>query len=494
MSKRSGIRTVLSAFLTASLALGVYAPARADVSQPVLSIPTLDEVECISYCVYDKTADEIILSKLPFDTVYPASMTKIMTIQLGMDYLDPDDYLITSQNAMDNVTSDSTLMGLVEGEEVKVSELYYGMMLPSGNDAANVVAEGVVRAFIDNYPAGGDEVGPDGINASYLEEMLGVPSAEIRSDYTLTAFAYLMNYRAQRIGATSSHFVNPHGLHHEDHYTTASDLTLIMASAAQNPDFCTVISSPTHIFEGTNMHTEDGWSIVRNTNNLLSDPWLACTTAEGEDTHLTAFIGGKTGTTSAAGTGMTVYCVNENGHELFISVCGIPEYAYQTRYVASVVAYGNLACWENDPVTVIPGTTGDYRRFNSTTDELPQFDPLIIPGDTLEPVAETEAVTEETAEEPAGTDETAPGEEVSSPPSDEDGRSGGSLGSKLWDNKAYVFIRTHLPIFIVITILVLAIAACVIILIVRSVKNSRKKRRRRSARPFSGNPEDFLDN
>lgn len=492
MSKAPGLK-IFTALLTGLFLMpGGMSRVRADVSQPVLSIPTLDEVECISYCVYDKTDDEIILSKLPFDTVYPASMTKIMTIQLGMDYLDPDDYLITSENAMDNVTSDSTLMGLVAGEEVKVSELYYGMMLPSGNDAANVVAEGVVRAFIDNYPAGGDEVGPDGINASYLEDMIGLPASEIRSDYTLTAFSYLMNYRAQRIGCTGSNFVNPHGLHHEAHYTTASDLTLIMAHAAENPDFCTVISSPTHIFEGTNMHTEDGWSIVRNTNNLLSDPWLACTTAEGEDTHLTAFIGGKTGTTSAAGTGMTVYCVNENGHELFISVCGIPEYAYQTRYVASVVAYGNLACWERDPVTVIPGTTGDYRRFNSTTAELPQFDPLIIPGDSLEGALLPEDTSE--TDESSVTEQTdVPSEETGAVPDDSDPpETITDIGDKLRENRALMFIKTHLAITVVISLLVIAIITCLVVLIVRSVSNSRKKRRR-SARPFKGNPDEFLN-
>ena len=469
-----------------SEACGPSSDILADVSQPELTIPTLDEVECKAFCVYDRTAGEIILSRNPKDQVYPASMTKVMTIQLGMDYLDPDSYLTVSQNALDNVTSDSTLMYLLLGEQVKVSELYYGMMLPSGNDAANVVAEGVIDALFAKYPAGSDSVGPDGVNASYFEEELGMTSQEILYDYKLTAFAALMNLRAKNLGCTGTHFVNPNGLHNDDHYTTAYDLTLIMANASDNPDFNTVIGASTHIFESTNLHTEDGWSIVKNTNNLLNDPWLATKTAEGEDTHLTAFIGGKTGTTSMAGTGMVVYTVNENGHELYISVCGIPDHAYQTRYVASVTAYGNLACWESDPQTVIPGTTGDYRRFNSTTAELPQYDPLIIPGDELKDYLTGTDVTEpSTPEETEPTDETEPTE--SAVPEDDSGKAGNKT-KKASDSALVIFIKENLLLSGVVDALVTMILICLIALIVRGVKNSRKRKARKKVRPFKDNP------
>ncbi|MBR6881279.1 MAG: D-alanyl-D-alanine carboxypeptidase [Clostridiales bacterium] len=466
---------------------------RAEVSQPELNIPSLDEIECRSYCVYDKTADEIVISKEPNMQIYPASMTKVMTIQLGMDYLSPNDYLTVSDNAIDNTTSDSTLMGLYIGEQVRVSELYYGMMLPSGNDAANVVAEGVIDAFFEKYPAGGDEVGPDGINGDYFEEQMGMMTPDILYSYKLTAFALLMNYRAKELGCENTNFVNANGLHNDDHYTTAYELAKIMAKASENPDFCTVIGSATHIFESTNLHTEDGWSIVKNTNNLLNDPWLACRTKDGKDTHLTAFIGGKTGTTSAAGTGMVVYTVNENGHELFIAVCGIPDHAYQTRYVASVVAYGNLACWEKDPVTRVIGTTGDYRRFNSTKDELPQYDPLIVPGDELidyisDPIEpgqtevpdETEVVPDETE---AGT------EESGNTPSGKTEKGGKGTSSK--DSELITFVKENLVLSGIVVALVTLIFVCIIALIVRGIRNSRKKKNRRKVRPFKGG-DDYV--
>lgn len=480
----------------------------ATVDQPVLTLPTLDEVNCAAYCVFDKTADQIIMGKTPHNRVYPASMTKIMTAQLALDYLDTDAYLTVSQNALDNISSDSTIMGVTLGEEFKVSELLYGLMLPSGNDAANVLAEGVVDAMLDNYPADGTEVGPDGVNSQYLVDALGVSEQEIRDSFKLSAFAELMNLRASNIGCTGTHFVNAHGLHSDEHYTTASDLTKIMAKACENPDFCTVISSPTHIFQGTNNHPNDAWSIVRNSNNILSDPWLCATTPEGEDTHITAFVGGKTGTTSIAGTGMTTYSVNENGHELFVAVCGIPseEYSNQTIYVASVVAYGHLTCWNNDPTSVLPGTTGDYRRSNSTTAELPQYDPLIVPFDTVDadympegyvPPSETieqeddlpdtnpdqegaEVPEEIQSEEPADDDENKSSAE------EEDEIDTSTLKGKILASSLGKFVKKNPFISGVAVGLMILILVLLTILIVRIVKNSNKKKRRK-ARPYSGN-------
>ncbi|MBO4242029.1 MAG: D-alanyl-D-alanine carboxypeptidase [Clostridiales bacterium] len=503
-------RVSVSLLMTVILAMAVLPCfVRADISQPDIEIPTLAEVTCSSYCVYDKTADEIILSKNPHDRIYPASMTKIMTAQLGLDYLDIDDYLTVSQNALDNVTTDSTLMYVTLDEEVKVSELIYGMMLPSGNDAANVVAEGVIDAIYENYPADGDEVGPDGINASYFEEVLGVSGEEILESYKLSAFAELMNLRAENIGCTATHFVNANGLHSDDHYTTASDLALIMSKACENPDFNTVINSPTHIFEATNAHPDDGWSVVRNTNSLLTDPWLASKTAEGEDTHLTAYIGGKTGTTSAAGTGVTSYCVNENGHELFVSVCGIPSENYSNRdmYVASVVAYGNLQCWENDPVTVIPGTVGDYQRFNWPVDERPQYDPLLVPGDELtqdympeefyqirdeeEETGETEEDGDAVVEE--GAVDTEDGSvPVSTPTPTPMPGTKEYYKAKVLDTSIGQFVYQNRVISLIVLVLVLLIIICTIVLIARITSGARKMRKKKGARPFTGNIDSLI--
>lgn len=357
----------------------------ADIEQPPLRVPPLENVHSASYCVYDKTADEIIISVEPEKKIYPASQTKIMTCQLSLDYLDLEEYLTVSKNAMSDITSDSSVMGIQEGEVVQVSELLYGLMLPSGNDAANVLAEGVVDAIFEKYPANGKDKGPDGVNASYLIEKLGKSEQEIKDNYKLTAFACLMNLRAEKLGCKGTHFVNAHGLHDDDHYTTAKDLTIMIGKAFENKDFKILISTTSHIFKATNRHSNDAWSYVKNTDYLLFDPWLAAQTGEGIDSHLIAIIGGKTGTTSKAGKGLTLATVNENGHELMVSICGIPaDYQYYTTmYAASVTAYGHLACWKKDSVTKYPGTTGDYRYVNAPSAQQPTHDSLIFPGDEL---------------------------------------------------------------------------------------------------------------
>ncbi len=355
----------------------------ADVGQPDVPIPALSEVHCASYCVYDKTTGYIVISMNPDDRIYPASMTKIMTCMLSLEYLDTSAKLTVSETALKDLDADSSLMGVLEGEKVKVSELLYGLMLPSGNDAANALGEGCVDAFFEKYPAGGSAVNADGVNAQYILDRLNDNQEHILSSRKLDAFAVLMNLRAEKLGCKGTHFVNACGLPDDNHYTTAYDLAIIMAAASELEDFRTLISAPSHVFIATNRHKADAWSYVKNSNYLLYDPWLASKTANGTDSHLSAVIGGKTGTTSQAGKGLTIYTVNENGHELMISICGIPQeyYFYTTMYLASVTAYGNLACWENDPVTRVYGTTGDYKYVNAPKTEQPQYDPLIDPGD-----------------------------------------------------------------------------------------------------------------
>jgi D-alanyl-D-alanine carboxypeptidase len=355
----------------------------ADVGQPDIPVPALSDVHCASYCVYDKTTGYIVISMNPDDRIYPASMTKIMTCLLSLELLDTSEKIEVTASALAGLDADSSLMGVLEGEIVKVSELLYGLMLPSGNDAANALGEGCVDAFFAKYPAGGTAMNKDGVNAQYLLDKMNDTQEHILSSRKLEAFALLMNLRADTLGCKGTHFVNACGLPNDNHYTTAYDLTLIMSAASESDDFRTLISAPSHVFIATNRHKSDAWSYVKNSNYLLYDPWLASKTANGTDSHLSAVIGGKTGTTSQAGKGLTIYTVNENGHELMISICGIPQdyYFYTTMYLASVTAYGNLACWEADPVTRVYGTTGDYRWVNAPASEQPVYDPLINPGD-----------------------------------------------------------------------------------------------------------------
>ncbi len=378
----------LSAFIIAAttvLALTLQLPAlsvSADVGQPEIYVPALEDVHCQSYCVYDKTAGKIIMGQKADEKCYPASMTKVMTCMLSLEILDTDEKLTVSKSALEGLGNDSSLMGVKEGEKVKVSELMYGLMLPSGNDAANVLAEGCVEAFFEKFPEGGEAVNQDGVNAKYLTDTLHDTKENILNSKKIQAFAALMNLRAAKLGCKGTHFTNACGLHDDNHYITAQDMCTMMAAATDIPEFNKLISAPSHVFKATNRHRAEPWSYVKNSNNLLYDPWLATKTANGGDSHLAAIIGGKTGTTSQAGKCLTLYTVCKNGHDLMVTVCNVPP-AYQfylTMYVASVTAYGNLACWKNDPVERVYGNTGDYKSVNAPADQQPQYDGVEEPG------------------------------------------------------------------------------------------------------------------
>ena len=480
---RTQIRNkILSAFtavaITVSclLAAGGFAVS-AEVGQPELPVPALSDVHCASYCVYDKTTDMYVISYNMNEKIYPASQTKIMTCMLALDYLDTTAKLTTSETAMATVTADSSVMGIVVGEKVKVSELLYGLMLPSGTDAANVLAEGVIDVIFEKYPETGTETGPDGVNAQYFIDALGDTRENILANRKIEAFALLMNLRAEAIGCDGTHFTNACGLHDENHYTTARDLTQMIAAASENDDFKTLISSPSHVFQATNMHRADAWAYVKSTDYLLFDPWLACKTANGTDSHLAAVVGGKTGTTSAAGKGVTIYTVNENGHELMISICGIPAeyYFYTTMYLASVTAHGHLACWENDPVSRIPGTTGDYRTVNAPASEQPEFDPLHFPGDELADYsAETEDASGET-DPAAETDPNSGGEQsqTDTPSPTPDTQEGSPL---------VLFIKNNKEVSILIGSIMTAIMILNIVLIIRINKMKHPKVRKTTMR------------
>lgn len=481
--RRSALRTfkrlqalALAAIITAGVILCSGSTLiSADIGQPEITVPPLTDVHCASYCVYDKTTGMIVISQNLDEQIYPASQTKIMTCMLSLEILDLDAQLTTSETAMSYVEEGSSVMGIKVGEKVKVSELLYGLMLPSGNDAAYVLAEGCVEAFFEKYPAGGDTVNGDGVTAQYLLDTLGDTQDNIIANRKIEAFAALMNLRAETIGCTGTHFTNPCGLHDENHYTTAHDLCLMMCAATENPDFNILISSQTHVFVATSMHKADAWNYVKNTNNLLFDPWLASKTANGTESHLAAIVGGKTGTTDAAGKGCTLYTVNENGHELMVSMCGVPQeyYFYTTMYLASITAYGNLACWENDPVSVIPGTTGDYKYINAPESQQPVLNVVHFPGDApYMPSIDTAPDTGDGTQAPVTPDGAA------------------APAAPAQESPIVLFVKSNKEVSLVIGVIMLSIIVINIILIVRI--HSLKTAGKRHAKKHSGGSSDLF--
>lgn len=210
--------------------------------------------------------EQVVYGYKLFDRLYPASTTKTMTAYLALKYGNPDDQVTVSAHATD-FNWDESVAGLVTGDTLTLYDLICGLMLCSGNDCGTAIAEHI---------SGSEE-----------------------------AFAELMNKEAARLGATGTHFVNPHGLHDEDHYTTAYDLYLIFNAACADQRFMDIISMDSYSADITGA---DG--TVR-TDTWTPTNYYAAGLASPPDG--VSVIGGKTGTTDQAGNCVILYDEGSDG-------------------------------------------------------------------------------------------------------------------------------------------------------------------------------------
>ena len=230
---------------------------------------------CNSYMLADATSGDILFANKPDESIYPASITKIMTALVLLENVDDLSKTVTVGAELDSLASDSSVMGLSKGEIISYEDLLYGLMLPSGGDAAVTIAVNI----------GG----------------------------SIEGFADMMNNRAEQIGMTGTHFVNPHGLHDDNHYSTASDIAKLTAVALNNSIFCTVVASSSHTTQATNKHP-DGLSFS-NTNKLVSEK------SSNADYFYQNAIGVKTGYTDAA-KGCLVAAAQKDGQTYIAVILG----------------------------------------------------------------------------------------------------------------------------------------------------------------------------
>ena len=408
---------------------------------------TAPDVDATAAVLMDAASGKILYELDPDGLRYPASMTKILTLALALEYLDPHEIITVSKTAMDATTPNSTMMGVVAGEELEANELYFGMMLPSGNDAANVLAEEIAKHY--NAQKGALPT----TTPLPTPPADGSPATEDPNKFTLIGqFAYIANMKIQELGLTNSHFMNPNGLHNDRHYTTSHDLAMMFDYALNFEDFCTVISAPTHFFKADNKHPFDGWKKVSNTNHLLTDPYMI-----GMDAHCAEVFGGKTGTTKVAGTGMTVLTINENGHEIITCVCGIPYDVadHQTVYIAAIVREANIKCWESDPVHRVDGNVIDNRTYNAPKDNVPSGSKGNVTVSSPESTEETLEPTE-TTQAPSTAATTVPQPETKT------------------EKKG--LIEKH-PVLVIVLTILSTIVVIMIVLTIISVTRVKKRRR-----------------
>lgn len=165
------------------------------------------DIAAASAILVEQSTGTILFDKNAKEKMYPASMTKMVTALVVMDYFKADE-LISVGTEINEVSLDSSKAGHIVGETLTVKNLIRGLIIPSGNDSANVLAAAVAKK-VENNP-----------NLSFAE------SQDI--------FARLMNDKAKELGAVNTHFTNAHGYHDENHYSSAYDMALFARAYLDN--------------------------------------------------------------------------------------------------------------------------------------------------------------------------------------------------------------------------------------------------------------------
>lgn len=254
----------ISWLLTISL-LVLMPGARAATLDP----ETLTSKSCV---LMDALTGEILFEKDADTRRYPASTTKIMTLLLAIQKSAPDQ-TVKIPNCASEIPMDSSRVPVYPGEVMPMEDLWYGLMLKSGNDAANAIAEtvsGSVSAFVDD-----------------------------------------MNAQAKKLGMTNTHFANAHGYTNSQHYTTARDMAKLTRYALQSDQFREIAFALEYTMKPTSLREE---MTIRHDYAIL----------DYQSMYYYRYARGiKTGYTAAAGQ-CYVGAAIRGGHELICVIlnCG----------------------------------------------------------------------------------------------------------------------------------------------------------------------------
>lgn len=241
-----------------------------------------------SAVVMDVDTGLVLYEKNSTETNYPASITKILTALVAIENASLSDTVTFSKEAVFSIERGSSSCAIDWGEELSLEDCLYGLLLESGNDAANGIAEHV----------GG----------------------------TIADFVDMMNQKVSELGCVNSHFGNAHGLSQDDHYTCAYDMALISRAAIRNSQFAKITGTRRHVVEPTNKQEETRY-------------WLNHHKFVNKEKQYDGCIGGKTGYTQkskntlvtfAKRGDMTLVCVvmNDNADGQYTDTAKLLDYGF----------------------------------------------------------------------------------------------------------------------------------------------------------------------
>lgn len=283
MKKRGLFAATLAALLLLTKPSVIHASEDADATASAL-------YSQYAY-VYDPSTDQVLLDKAGDQKMFPASLTKMMTAMVVLDN-NPDlsaTVTITDEMLAGLYEANASVVGYSAGATPTVLDLLYGTILPSGADAVNALAF---------YTAGSVE-----------------------------AFVEMMNAKAADLGMSGTHFVNPTGLHDDNHYSTCHDMAALVEYAIQNETFRTIFETET--YTDTTGITMEATVLPYTQTNHISMP---------------GFLGDKTGYTLEAGHCMASYSELNGMNVIIITAQGMTG-MYEPSHVYDA---STILTWLND--------------------------------------------------------------------------------------------------------------------------------------------------
>ena len=250
--------------------------------------PAGPKINAETAVLMDAETGNVLYAKGMDEKRYPASTTKLMTALVAAEHTNPTDSVTFSAEAVNGIERDSTHIGIKPGEILTMEQSLYAILLASANEVSSGVAEftgGSISGFVD-----------------------------------------MMNGKALELGCQNTHFVNAHGLHDPEHYTTARDLGLIACAAFKNPYLQKIMATDYFILPVTNITNEERW--LNNHHKMLTSG----------ANHYEGCLGGKTGFTTDAGNTLVTFA--RRNDMTLVSVVLADNAASQYPDSAALLDYG----------------------------------------------------------------------------------------------------------------------------------------------------------
>ena len=302
LRKTLGQKAAFASDITDETQSEILMPTEAPTEPPLIYAQMAEDYQDLSAdaqiaspyaALLDVNNHRIIAGKLADTKIYPASMTKVMTLIVVSENIDkmPKTYTFGFEMLNRLYREEASVAGFLEGETVDVEDLMYGLVLPSGADAAEALA---IMA------AGSNE-----------------------------EFAKLMNEKCKELGLKYTHFTNPTGLYDEEQYTTPSEMAMIMEYAMKDETRAKVLGTYQYKTKATAQHPEG----IQLTSTMYSRIY-------GNEAPGVLVKGGKTGFTNEAGSCLVSYAVTNKGNA-YVFCTGGATYRWSPVY-DEIYVYKNI--------------------------------------------------------------------------------------------------------------------------------------------------------